>query len=281
MMTSARQVYIDTIDAVEAQRRRLGLGGPEGGARWDNAAARFTDDPRREPEANLRAILEYIRPDHVVLDVGGGAGRYALPIALRCKEVVNVEPSRGMGEAFEASARAAGITNARWAGADWLSAGTVEGDVSLVVNVTYFVRDAVPFVQKLIEASSQRVIIAMSVTPPPNQSAHVFELVHGEPQALVPGYRELLPVLWEMGVVPDVRVLSEFRATALGDVYPDRDAALDSLNDPRRSESESARLRGLFETHFDALFEARAGGFRRRPAGDARMILLTWSTRTA
>ena len=279
-MDEARQAYIRTIDAVEQQRRRLGLGDP-GSGRWDASAARFTADPRRTPDANLSAIMEYLAPEHVVLDVGGGAGRYALPIALRCKAVINVEPSRGMGEAFEASAKDAGISNARWIGADWLEAGAVIGDVSLVVNVTYLVRDVVPFAEKLVAASRERVIIAMSVTPPPNQSAAVFELVHGEPQALVPGYRELLPVLWEMGVVPDVRILQEARATALGGAYADREEALDSLEDARRGESESARLRRSFDTHFEALFERVPDGYRRRPSGDARMILVTWATTAA
>ena len=277
-MVDARQNYIETSDAVEAQRRRLGLGEP-GAGRWDNAAARFSADPHRKPESNLEAILAYIAPEHVVIDVGGGAGRYALPIALRCKEVINVEPSQGMGEGFEASAKGAGITNARWIGADWLGARGVSGDVSLIVNVTYFVRDVVPFVEKLVQATRERVIIAMSVTPPPNQSARLFELVNGEPQCLVPGYRELLPVLWDIGIVPDVRVLGDFRATALGGTYADREAALDSLNDDRRSTEDAARLRESFAANFDELFEAVQGGYRRKPTGDPRMILVTWGTK--
>jgi hypothetical protein len=193
--------------------------------------------------------------------------------------MINVEPSKGMGEAFQASAREAGITNARWLASEWLEAGEVIGDVSLVVNVTYFVRDAVPFIEKLVQASRDRVIIATSITPPPNQSTRAFELVHGEPQAAVPGYRELLLVLWEMGIVPDVRVLYEARASALADTHRDRDAALASLDDPRRTGAESSRLTALFVAHFDELFEAVAGGYRRRVSGDPRMILVTWSTR--
>jgi SAM-dependent methyltransferase len=277
MVEEARRAYIDAFDAVEAQRRRLGTARPDAD-RWGASASRFTADPRREPDPNLRAILEYVGPEHVVLDVGGGAGRYGLPIALRCKEVVNVEPSSGMGEAFEASAKEAGITNARWIGADWLEAGAVEGDVSLVVNVTYFVRDAVPFLEKLVEASRERVIICTSITPPPNQGARLFELTYGESQAPVPDYRQLLGVLWEMGIVPDVRVLHDARASALGSVYPDRDAALGSLEDPQREASESGRLRDVFAEHFDELFEAVAGGYRRRVNGDPRMILVTWAT---
>jgi SAM-dependent methyltransferase len=40
----------------------------------------------------------------VVVDVGGGAGRYSLPLASRCREVVNVDPSAAMGAAFAANA---------------------------------------------------------------------------------------------------------------------------------------------------------------------------------
>ncbi len=41
-------------------------------------------------------IASYVRPDDVVVDVGGGAGRVCLPLALQCKEVLNIEPSPGM-----------------------------------------------------------------------------------------------------------------------------------------------------------------------------------------
>jgi hypothetical protein len=272
------RAYAAMVDANEEQRRRLGQG-EAGAERWSRAAQRFTADPRRAPDTNLAAVLEYVRPEHVVIDVGGGAGRYGLALALRCREVINVEPSKGMGEAFEAAAKEAGIANARWVGADWEDATGIEGDVSLVVNVTYFVRDIVPFIEKLVSASRERVIIAMTVTPPPNQSAGVFEALNGEPQAPVPGYRELLPVLWQMGIVPDVRVLAEARPTSLGGPYASKEEAIHAAAaSPSRSEPQLAAAEAALTLRFDALFEQTGGAYRVKPAGDARFLLVTWKT---
>jgi SAM-dependent methyltransferase len=269
------------VETTDEQRRRLASAEP-GAERWSAAADRFRADPRRDPDPNLKTIMEYVAPQHVVLDVGGGAGRYALPIALRCREVINVEPSKGMGAAFEASAAEAGIKNARRVPADWLSAGDLTGDVSIVANVTYFVADIVPFVEKLVTASRERVIVAMTVTPPPNQTARTFEVVRGEPQAPVPGYRELLPVLWEMGIVPDVRVLQNSVATALGGVYPSREEAIETVTKNAALNPEDASRAGAaLELRFDELFSAVEGGFRQRPTGDPRMILVTWRTHDA
>lgn len=276
-MSDAAEDYARMVDAVTEQRRRLGL--EAGSDRWSGAAARFQADPTREPDANLRAVLEYIAPQHSVLDVGGGAGRFALPIALRCREVINVEPSRGMGEAFEASARAAGIGNARWLQAAWPDTGEIEADISLVVHVTYFVRDIVPFVEKLVAATRERVIIGTTATPPPNQASALFRLLHGEAQQPLPGYRHLLPVLWEMGILPDVRVLATAEATALGGVSPSREEAVRAaLASPGLASRPRAELEAAVLAHFDELFVAVPGGFRRRPEGDPRFMLITWRT---
>src|SRR4029077_5318355 len=109
----------------------------------------FHADPRRPLDSLLTTIASYVREGDVLVDVGGGAGRLSLPLALRCREVVIVDPSEGMRAVFEKTAKDAGITNARFVTAGWLEADDIEGDVALVAHVTYFVREIAPFLRKL------------------------------------------------------------------------------------------------------------------------------------
>src|SRR5712692_8550695 len=73
---------------------------------------------------------------------------------------------------------------------------------------TYAARiDIVRFITKLASAARRWVMITVWSVANPNQSAPLFHLVYGEEPVAVPGYRELLPVVWELGILPDVHVL--------------------------------------------------------------------------
>ncbi|HEY7296176.1 MAG TPA: class I SAM-dependent methyltransferase [Dehalococcoidia bacterium] len=210
-MASAVSTYQAMIDAVTAQRERL-HGGPWPGNRWSGEhARRFRLDPRREPSPNLAALAAYVETDDVVLDVGGGAGRIGLPLALRCREVINLDPSEAMQAEFAACAAEAGIANVRQIAAGWESLCELHGDVVIVANLTYFVREIDAFIQALGRAARRRVLITLWSVAPSAENAPLFELVYGEPQRPVPSYRELLPAIWELGILPDVRVLPEQR----------------------------------------------------------------------
>src|SRR5262247_2759699 len=204
---TAAETYAARIDAVRALRARL-HGAPPPDDPWAGPIAqRFRADPHRPLDANLAVLASHIRPEDVLLDVGGGAGRVALPMALRCREVITVDASPGMGAEFTAAAAEAGIANARFVHANWLEAADLQGDVALTSNVTYFVREIVPFIEKLATAARRRVMITVWSVANPNQSAPLFRLVYGEEPVPAPGYRELLPVLWDLSLLPDVHVL--------------------------------------------------------------------------
>ncbi len=270
--------YAARVDAVQAQEARI-YGETQNGDSWGEHAHRFALDPHRVGDANLEALAGYMEPNDVIIDVGGGGGRNSLPLALRCREVINAEPSTGMGNQFTRLAADAGISNASWLQADWNDATGIRGDVAITADVTYFVRDIVPFIEKLAAAASRRVIIAIWSIPPPNRSGRLFRLIHGEEQKPYPGHRELLPVLWEMGLLPDIRVLP---SPPWWDVqfHQSRSEALESVLGRRQwlKPEDEARARAIIETHFDELFHPSSRGFQPVWRPDVRELLITWET---
>ncbi|MFN8556567.1 MAG: hypothetical protein U0531_04175 [Dehalococcoidia bacterium] len=271
-MTAAEH-YAACIDAVADQRARL-RGTDEDAERWTAATARrFRFDPRRRLDPNLVIIAEYLRADDVFVDVGGGAGRVALPLALHCREAVVVDPAWAMQDEFDGAVAEAAITNARFVRAGWMDDHDVTGDVVFAANVTYFIREIVPFIDKMDRAASRRVMITVWSIPPAVQDAALFRIVHGEEQAPVPGHGELLPVLWSMGLLPDVRMLpNPLREGAMPRTHAEAvDWALLRLREQARPEA-----RAIIEDRFGDLFARVGDEFRPMWRPDARELLITW-----
>jgi len=268
------EAYANQVDKVGAQRTRLHGGEIQDDSWGGTTARRFRFDPLRQLGANIEAIASYVQPEDTVVDVGGGAGRVSLPLALRCQEVITVDPSPGMKAEFEAAAMEAGITNARFIHSDWLEMSQLTGDLAITSNVTYFVRDIVTFVRKMNETAQRRVVMTIWSVPPPNQSSAIFQLVYGEQQEQSPGHRELLPVLWEMGILPEVQVLS---ASFLDGLPKTREAAAQEATlgrwlSPNHQDLASA----IIQEHFGELYEETAEGYRSLWRPDVRELLITW-----
>jgi SAM-dependent methyltransferase len=225
-MPSAVQIH-DELVARSREQRLLILGEEPGVDYWSrpDEGNRNAGDPHRELDPILEAIASYLRPDDVLLDVGGGAGRLALALARGCNQVIIVDPSAGMRAEFESVVAEAGISNAGYVQQDWLEADDIKGDVTLAAHVTYYVPDIRRFVEKLVEASRRRVILNLFGVPPPNVLAPLFAVLHGTAQALLPSHRELLPALWEMGILPDVQVFP-LPPRPTETVFPTREAAI-------------------------------------------------------
>ena len=266
------------LDAVAEQQARL-HGTDSSADPWTGRLARlFRFDPHRALEPNLDAIAGYLRPDDVLVDVGGGAGRVSLPLALRCREAIVIDPSPNMGAEFDACRNGAGITNARRVQANWMDADGVEGDVVFSADVAYFVRDIVPFIEKLQAAARRRVMITLWSVSPPNSEAVLYELLYGEPMAPVPGFRELMPVLWDMGILPDLTVLPE-PPWWEGNLLRTRvEAVQDVLESGWVLEQDMAAARETISHNFDRLYVYDGEGYRPRWRQPSRELLISWTT---
>lgn len=184
---------------------------------WKPIAAAFRDDPARADDPVLNALAEWVDADTTVLDVGGGAGRFAVPLAKRCRRVTVVEPSDSMIEGLRSAASDAGVSNVEVVQSSWEEAEVEAADVVLCAHVVYGVEDIEPFVRKLAESAQRRVVIVVHAKSPISLAAPFWEAVHHERRINLPALPELVPVLWEMGIWPDVRMLGPAQRRAVSD----------------------------------------------------------------
>lgn len=285
----AAESYAARVDAVLTQRMRLRGPEPTGdafaGLPADHPVLR--SDPKRPLEPNLAIIASYVEADDVLIDVGGGGGRYSLPLALHCREVINVDPSPSMLAAFEANARQAGISNIRCIQASWPLDAPPHGSLALVVHVTYLTRDIVPFVRELERVASRRVVMVVGNPPPPARNPETHGYVFGELSEAVPGHVELINVLHEMGIEPDVQMLPD-PSSPPTPIMATREAAISAALAQLHINQWAhwplppdvvEHARKTVESRFADLFTPVDGGFRSRWTEPKHDVLITWEPR--
>jgi SAM-dependent methyltransferase len=168
---------------------------------------RFRMDPRRTDDATLDALVALAKPDDVWLDVGAGGGRYALPLALRVREVVAIDPSPSMLEALREDAVANGIDNIEVIEARWPMADAPRGDGALMAHVGYDIEQIGPFLDQL-EAQAARLCVAVMGESAMQTTAALFwQPIHGEPRVTLPALPELLLTLTARGRIPEITLV--------------------------------------------------------------------------
>jgi 16S rRNA G527 N7-methylase RsmG len=86
---------------------------------WESCSPFCKTDPHRTDDVEFERLTQGVNPTTTLLDVGAGAGRFALPLALRCKHVTAVEPPPSMGETLRHLAAEAGIANVTLVASPW------------------------------------------------------------------------------------------------------------------------------------------------------------------
>ena len=196
---NAAKRWQQMVEAEHAQSDRARWEAPPSD-HWKPYSENFRADPRRTDDELLDRLLEDVRPEDRVMDVGAGGGRLALALALRCSHVVAVEPSESMGSVLLDEARTHGIGNVSLVRARWEDAEVEPADVLLCCHVLYVVRDIDAFVTKLNDHARRRVLVVLFDRSPQFQNSPLWEMVHGEERLQLPAVPELREVLLEMGM---------------------------------------------------------------------------------
>ena len=187
---------------------------PDGADFYAPVTGMFRADPRRTNEPVLDLLLGLVEPGETWLDIGAGAGRYALPIALALApsggRVIALDASPGMLDALLEIQSEHGVTDVevvetRWPPADG-HLDRFAADVALIAHVGYDIDGIGPFVEAM-EAVASRLCVAVLMERQPASLADPFwPLVHGEARVPLPALPEFLELLRARGRTPTVRM---------------------------------------------------------------------------
>ena len=189
---------------------------PDGADFYAPVTALFRADPRRTDEPVLDALLRLVEPGETWIDIGAGAGRYALPIALALAasggRVIALDASAGMLDALLDLQAEHGVTDvevvaSRWPPPAGTSLERFAADVALIAHVGYDIESIGPFVRAM-ESVARRLCVAVLMERQPASIADpCWPPVHGEARVPLPALPDFVELLRARGRVPSVEML--------------------------------------------------------------------------
>ena len=225
-MTTAIYRWKETVEASHEQSRRLNIESASPICDvWEPLAERFGDDPHRTDDPVLNRLDLEVGFKTSVLDLGGCGGRYALPLALRSSRVTVVEPSAQIGEVLSTEAKEAKIENVSIVRGLWQDVEVDPAQVVFCAKMIYGVADVETFILKLESHAVDQVYILADMRSPQAKFSPLWEAVHEEERINLPAMAELLGVLWDLDIYPDLEM---FEATFC-EIAPNRETSLQIL----------------------------------------------------
>lgn len=191
-------------------------------------SGRFVRDPHREGDAVLDALLALAEPGEAWLDIGAGAGRFALPLALHVGRVTALDPSPGMLAALREGMAEHEITNIDVVETRWPPSGddpaVSPADVALIAHVGYDVEPIGPFLDAMEAAARRRCVAVLRERAPAAYAAAFWPIIHGVERVPLPAAPDLLALLRARGAEPRLRRIAEPARR-----WPDEDTLLAQL----------------------------------------------------
>ena len=243
----------------------------------------FVVHPARRDDPVLDVLLTLTRPGDTWLDIGAGAGRYALPIARVAKQVIALDPSASMLQALRAGAVEAHITNVHAVEGRWPPEAQARAelgkdpvaDMALMAHVGYDIEAIVPFLDAMEATARSRYVAVLMVESPAAIAAPLWPPVHGQPRVALPALPDFLELLDARSVRPVVSMVSSERRR-----WSDRDELLAFLRRQLWTSPGSASDQRL-EAAIDELTVSTPDGGIELAGPQTRDIgIVSWSRRT-
>jgi molybdenum cofactor cytidylyltransferase len=195
---------------------------PDGPDFYAKVSSIFREDPDRVGDPVLVAIRAHARPGDTWLDIGAGAGRYALPLARTVRRVIALDPSRSMLDGLRDGMSTHGIDNidvreSRWppaideASMGNATAASLAADVSLIAHVGYDIEAIWPFLAAMERVTKRECLAVLMERSPAAQAEPFWPEVHGERRIALPALPAFVDLLRAHGRQPTVQILESTR----------------------------------------------------------------------
>ena len=173
---------------------------------WGHDTRRFAVDETLDRDStSARWAREVLPPmGGTVLDVGCGGGRSSLTLVPPASELIGVDRSGAMLDAFVDAATRAGVAR-RTVHGNWpdVAPSTPTADVVVCHHVLYDVADVVPFVLALTVRARLAVVVEITTRHPMSAWAPAFEHFWHLARPTRPTDDDLVAVLSELGLQPE------------------------------------------------------------------------------
>ncbi len=247
----------------------------DGGDHYRPLATAFRADPHRTGDSALEALLSIASQEDTWVDIGAGAGRFSLPLALHIKRVIAIEPSPSMRAELANLQIEHGITNIdlrdqRWPSDDAEISGMA--DVALISHVGYDIEEMGEFLDTMERAATRECVALQYDKSPGSMFWQVWPAIHGEEQALLPGANEFIALLKARGADVDAGEL-ERRGDRRRFVFEEPEAAMEWARRRLWLSESSSRLPALRRAVHELLIE-RDGGWSL--PDQPRQMLIRW-----
>jgi CTP:molybdopterin cytidylyltransferase MocA len=253
---------------------------PDGADFYAAVHRTFVADPTREDDPVLDVLLELARPDETWLDIGAGAGRYALPLARRVRDVIAVDQSVSMLAALREGMATHDIANIATHQGAWPADADLRAalgpdpvaDVALIAHVGYDIEAIGAFLDAMESAARRGCVAVLMERNPASVAAPFWPPVHGEERVPLPALPQFVELLTARGSRPEVVRLATPRRQ-----WADREELVTLLRRQLWTIPGGAADARLLAAVGDLTFVAGDGSLALRDAPALDVGIVTWS----